>query len=136
MSQFTTPLIVKALDGSRWQVMEPFEYHVGKEDSTEVITIPKWFITDFASIPRIFWTLVGSPTGRYSKAAVVHDWLYHRQYYERNEADKIFLEAMQVLKVPWWKRRIMWLAVRVFGFLPWNKRRREILKERSLIYGK
>ncbi|WP_123008449.1 DUF1353 domain-containing protein, partial [Escherichia coli] len=31
------------------------------------------------------------------------------------EADRIFLDAMTVLGVPRWRRRLMYLAVRLFG---------------------
>ena len=36
-------------------------------------------------------------------------------------ADDVFLEAMEVLGVKPWRRNIMYLAVRAFGWLPWNR---------------
>ncbi|WP_368566270.1 DUF1353 domain-containing protein [Pseudoxanthomonas sp. UTMC 1351] len=33
----------------------------------------------------------------------------------KNQADSVFLEAMTVLRVPLWRRRLMYLAVRLFG---------------------
>lgn len=86
--------------------------------------VPIGFITDGASIPKIFWSLVGSPfTGLYRRAALIHDYLYFTQTTKRSYADKVFLEAMKVLGVSWWKRRLMWVAVRVGGWRPWNKHR-------------
>lgn len=124
MSSFTTPLVVKHLDGVRWKVVHSFVYHVGTEDSEEKIIVPGEFITDFASIPRIFWTLIGHPTGKYGKAAVIHDYCYYERIYSRKKSDLIFEEGMAVLKVPFWKRKTMYFAVRSFGWIPWNRYRK------------
>jgi len=84
------------------------------------IKIPAGFETDFASVPRIFWRII-PPWGKYSKAAVIHDYLYSTQEVTRLRADKIFLSLMVELKVKKWKRRVMYRAVRMFGWHPWNK---------------
>lgn len=125
MSSFTKlpRLISIPPDYELFEVPVDFEYHVGKEDSGEVVRIPKGFITDGASIPKFAWSIIGGPLGRYAAAAVVHDYLYHKKIYSRSKADAIFLEAMGVLKVPWWKRRTMWLAVRMAGWIPWGNRK-------------
>ena len=97
--------------------MEDFEYHVGSEDSNEVIKIPKGFITDGASIPRLFWSLIGGPWGKYGYAAIVHDFILREKLYPLKKADYIFYEAMGVLGVPKWKRWLMYIGVRVWhGF--------------------
>jgi len=120
MSSFTTPLKVEFIDGKNWKVLEAFEYHVGKKDSKEVITVPIGFKTDFASIPRAFYTLIGPPTGEYGKAAVIHDYLYRNAIGTRKRADKIFYEAMGVLGVSAWKRKVIYWAVRIFGRGSWK----------------
>lgn len=124
MSNFTSDLTVTKLKNKKrlWRVDRVLEYHVGREGSKEVIRVPKGFITDFASVPRLFWMVI-PPDGEYTAAAVVHDYLYHKHIYKRKRSDKIFLEAMKTLKVPFWKRRIMYRAVRLFGWVPWKKKR-------------
>ena len=77
--------------------------------------VPKGFTTDFASVPRFFWRLV-PPWGRYSPAAVVHDYLYRTGKASRKEADRVFLRLMKQLDVPCWKRWVMYWGVRLFGF--------------------
>ncbi len=117
MSSFTQSLIVTPVaDGKSWELVEEFDYHRGSAESTEIIHVPKGFITDFASIPRVFWNIL-PPWGEYGKAAVVHDYLYRSDTYPytRKESDEVFLEAMKVLGVAWWKRNIMYYAVRVFA---------------------
>ena len=117
MSSFTTPLIVEPLeDGRHWKLVEKFEFNNKKY----TISVPAGFITDFASVPRIFWWLI-PPTGRYGKAAVVHDFCYRKACFSRKECDWIFLEGMRALGVPKWKRLIMWAAVRLFGWSAYAK---------------
>lgn len=121
MSSFTKPLRIEYMNGKMFKLIESFEYHVGNENSLEIIIVPEGFITDFASIPRLFWTLIGSPAGEYGKAAVIHDYLYSTQQYSRKKSDFIFYEAMGVLNVSTWKRWIMYKYVRFLGWFPWNK---------------
>ncbi|EDQ5128059.1 DUF1353 domain-containing protein, partial [Salmonella enterica] len=80
-----------------------------------VIEVPVGFVTDLATVPRIFWSLL-PPDGEYAKAAIIHDYLYHYPLRNRKESDLIFLDGMKVLGVPKWKRIIMYLAVRIFGW--------------------
>ena len=105
-------------------VVEPFVYAVGELGGNDSITVPAGFITDFASVPRLFWRLF-PPWGKYGKAAVLHDYLYHKQRRSRREADAIFLEAMGVLGVPWLSREMMYAAVRAFGWAAWRSNRRK-----------
>ena len=76
MSQFTTELVVEQIGDSKYyRLLEGFEYHVGEYPSNEVIVVPKGFITDFASSPKILWPIL-PPRGEYGKAAVIHDYCY------------------------------------------------------------
>lgn len=125
MSSFTTPLDVEYLDGRVWKLTAAFEYHVGVEGSEEVIVVPAGYVTDFASIPRIFWNIL-PPTGQYGKAAVIHDYLYSvgsGNRYSRVQADEIFREAMQILGVGTIRRTLMFRAVRLFGWKAFKVRK-------------
>jgi hypothetical protein len=138
MSQFTTPLETEFLDGKFWRLVEAFEYHVGSEGSDEIIRVPVGFLTDFASIPKFGWSLIGHPAGEYGKAAVIHDWLYSENAGEqgddfkprtRKRSDQLFLEGMVVLGVAWWKRTLMYSAVRCCGWRAWGENRKGLNKE-------
>ena len=122
MSQFTTPFVGELIGRNLWSVKESFEYHVGEYPSKEIIKVPIGFRTDFASIPRIFWMII-SPIDKHGKAAVIHDYCYSEGLYSRKKCDRIFLEAMTVLKVNKIKRLIMYYNVRIFGYYAWVKRR-------------
>lgn len=102
-------------DGRLFELTEPLVY-VGKLGE---FTVPVGFVTDFASIPRVFWPIVG-PYGRHTRAAILHDWLYQSKIVSRSEADAIFRRAMKELGVEDWKRWGMWLALRTFGWWAWN----------------
>lgn len=121
MSQFTEILLVSPMaDGKTWIVMRPFGYEVGAEGSGDRIEVPVGFQTDFTSVPRLFWTFLPQ-WGRYGNGAVIHDWLYWAQARERERADAIFLESMEVLGVGRVKRYAIYWAVRAFGWLAWYR---------------
>lgn len=123
MSEFTTELIVEQIGETQYYILlEGFEYHVGEYPSDEIITVPKGFITDFASVPKCFHWII-PPRGRYGKAAVIHDYCYFSACYSKLRSDQIFLEGMEVLNVPKWKRNIMYYAVVFFGWYGWYKAR-------------
>jgi hypothetical protein len=130
-------------------LLEPLEYHVGHAESPEVITVPTGFQTDFASIPWGLWNLF-PPLGPWARPAIIHDFLYatrgdgwwgpeggnRRKWitgpiradftagvYVREEADKIFREAMGAVEppVPAWRREVMYRAVRLGGAEGWGR---------------
>lgn len=113
MSKFTTPAILEMLGHYEWRVHEPFAFYLSN-DNSDVIEVPAGFVTDLATIPRIFWSLM-PPDGKYAKAAIIHDYLYDNALRTKKEADLIFLDGMTVLGVARWKRTIMYYAVRLFG---------------------
>jgi len=120
MSSFTKPLVVKKLKSGMWEVSVGFIYYIGKEGGEDYVFVPTGFKTDFASVPRIFWSIL-PPDGQYTQSCVLHDFLYFKKNRPRKNCDKIFLESMQVLGVAWWKRCIIYRAVRLFGWIPWKK---------------
>lgn len=130
MSSFTDHLTVTQISGELWQTEREFEYHVGQEDSGERIVVPKGFITDFASVPWPASMLIPM-SGQYNQAAVLHDYLYSIQTLPRKRCDDIFLEAMTVLGVNVFKRQIMYRAVRIGGWMPWNDHARKMKEGKS-----
>ena len=122
MSSFTTPLQTELNDdGKTDTLLAAFIYRIGEKGSGKFIAVPKGFVTDWASVPRILHTVL-PPRGRYSKAAVLHDFLYKTHYQDNRKAcDKLFYEAMGVLGVKWWKKKMLYRGVRVGGWLAWNK---------------
>ena len=85
----------------------------------QAVEVPTGFVTDFASIPPIFFSVL-RPDGEYAYAAVIHDYLYWTQTRPREEADEILKLAMQDLKVDSVKLTAIYEAVRHFGGKAWN----------------
>jgi hypothetical protein len=122
MSAFTENLIVSPLpDGKTWVLRSKFSFYLGATEDSETIVVPAGFITDFASVPRIFWWIYPK-WGKYGNAAVIHDYLYSAQLekYPKKWADEIFLQGMQVLNVGKFTARILFWAVKYFGRWAWN----------------
>lgn len=86
-------------------------------------TVPKGFISDWASVPALLDGVVPS-FGPYAPAAIAHDYLYSMggvlPYVTRKQADDLFLDLMAELGVPWWKRSLMYRAVRIGGGSGWG----------------
>jgi hypothetical protein len=104
---------------------------VGKYQEVEV---PTGFVTDFASIPPVFFSVL-RPDGEYAYAAVIHDYLYWMQERPREEADEIFKLAMQDLKVDTAKLTAIHKAVQHFGGKAWsdNAKRKSQGEKRILV---
>lgn len=92
------------------------------------ISVPIGFVTDFASIPRLFWSLL-RPDGNYAYAAVIHDFLYWTQLTTRENSDMIFKLAMGDFKIPKTEADAIYAAVRAGGGKAWSDNAR--LKRRG-----
>lgn len=93
------------------------------------IEVPKNFIFDFASVPKLFWQLFPKQGMRYDRASCLHDWLYVTEYFTRKECDKLFYKAMLSDNVAKWKAKTMYLAVRVGGYFVWKKHTKENIQK-------
>jgi hypothetical protein len=117
---FPLPLIVDA-SGPRQVLQQPFIFN---SPTVGQITVEAGFDTDFASVPRALWWLY-PPWGDYKRAAVVHDWAYWYKPFDRDVADRIFLEGMEALGIPWHRRHILHKSVRAGGWLAWSKNQKQ-----------
>lgn len=104
-----------ALGADCWQVMQPFTYRTRNPHCVETVTIPAGFLTDGASVPRAFWSML-PPWGIYGQPAVVHDYLCESLMVmqdnrmvriTRQQADSIFAETLAAINVPLGKRVIL-----------------------------
>ena len=84
-------------------------------ETGKVIVVPRWYVTDFASVPWYGQAFI-DPQGPTARAAIVHDWLYTiGEPGKREEADQIFLRAMLRYGVPPFQANIAYQAVRLGG---------------------
>jgi hypothetical protein len=120
MSAFLTKLQVQPATGKddgQWQLVANLLYQSDVAACT--FMVPKGFITNFASVPRIpiIYELAGDTS---SEAATVHDFLYTTHPVSRAVADAVLREASAATDVPAWRRGLMWAGVRVFGWSHWG----------------
>ncbi|HET6489961.1 MAG TPA: DUF1353 domain-containing protein [Syntrophales bacterium] len=118
------PPVVKPFADSRdWMLVESVDYSIG--NSGVIISVPKGFVTDFASIPQPLWSFGLSPYGRFSKAAIVHDYLYWMQNCTREQADNLLLIAMKESGVSRSQQDEIYLGVRAGGETAWESNRKD-----------
>lgn len=110
----------------KWVLDLPLVYEI----EGDIITIPPGFETDLASIPRIAQPFI-PVNGLHRSAAIIHDYLFVVQIYDRERTDKIFLQAMKDSNVSWLERTIMYAAIRAFGAVPWERNARLMREDRK-----
>lgn len=120
---FTTRAKLTTFTASRWRLIESLTYLT---NAGPAITVPKGFVCDLASIPRVM-RLVFTVNGNHREAAIIHDWLYYKKghvvfsHFTREQCDDVFYEAMissGVNKITAWS---MWAGVRLGGWVAWQK---------------
>ncbi|WP_410469791.1 DUF1353 domain-containing protein [Bradyrhizobium sp. 33ap4] len=85
----------------------------------QAVEVPVGFVTDLASVPRVFWSFL--PTdGEYAFAAIIHDYLYWTQCRSRETCDNILRLAMADLGVSNFTAGIIFRAVRLGGQSSWD----------------
>ena len=102
-----------------WVLEEPLEYRLVK--------VPKMFMTDFASIPKILrWMYdpVGAP---YQVAAIFHDYLYSSvKHVTRAEADAFYYDVARRYGTSKLTASLHWMALRVGGWMAWRSNRKRL----------
>ena len=111
-------LILEPISNGKAILLEEYVYDI----NGYLIRVPKYFITDGASIPKsLQW--IYDPYGKYIKAAVIHDYLYSKYNdtgINRTLADKIFDFIMKETGVNAKTRRKFYVAVKYFGKIFWQ----------------
>jgi hypothetical protein len=103
------------LDDGRNMRLECSLVFYSKKYDLEIL-IPRGEVTDGASIPQFLWSLEGGPfSGKYRKAAIVHDYLCRTKFLTWKQTHKIFFEAMLDEGVNWFEAIKKYRAVYRFG---------------------
>jgi hypothetical protein len=108
-------------DGDHWFLTKDLRYEI--LNTGIIVTVPRGFVTDFASIPRPFWSLL-RPWGKYGPPAVIHDFLYWDQQCTREQADRIMMLAMQESDVGWLRTKLVHMTLRAAGAFAWKSNRK------------
>lgn len=106
-------------DGVYEILLEDFTF----ESQGHAFTVPRGFVTDYASIPRFFHRILPQ-RGRYNPAAVAHDFLYWSGVLSKDDADEVLYDLSERLGVGWFDRHAIYRGVRIGGWVAWNKYRK------------
>jgi hypothetical protein len=113
--RFVGELVLKDIDpnGRNFELEEPFEYI---DPSGVEWRADKGLVTDGASIPQVFWSIVGGPyEGPYRRAAIIHDYYCDHKYRSWERTHRVFYDAMITGGVSPTKAKLMYYAVWRFG---------------------
>jgi hypothetical protein len=114
LGEFKGDLILKSLpDGRTMELVAPFAYI----DSHGVAwPVPAGTKVDGASIPSVFWSIIGAPyTGKYREASIIHDHYCATKSRHWKAVHKVFLDGMKARGVEALQAQLMYLAVYRFG---------------------
>lgn len=86
------------------------------DDSQRRYVVPKGFVTDFASIPRVLWPVFSPIDYKTISPAILHDYLYTcPNDLTRAEIDSIFYSSLIDNRVNPVVAYAYWIAVRLGG---------------------
>lgn len=78
--------------------------------------VPRGFICDGASVPRLFWRFLGHPYDRYHlRPGIKHDFGYHEGLKVRKKLDRQYREDLKKQGLGFIKRNLEYAGVRLFG---------------------
>ena len=78
--------------------------------------VPAGAVVDGASIPRLFWSIIGGPfEGQYRDASIIHDWFCDKRTRTWQATHRVFYEGMIVSGVGIKMAKLMYFAVRWQG---------------------
>ena len=97
----------------RWRVAEDWTAHG--------VTVPAGFDTDLASFPRVVEPIMHRNSWCWIAAGVLHDHAYRTHYSSRADADELLRSVAVAEGAPRWRARVVWLAVRLFGWRAWHQ---------------
>jgi hypothetical protein len=129
MSKFTGQLSVNYHDNIYGQLAilnEPLVWECDEKGSGLTVTIPAGYVSDGATVPRIFWWFMPPWGHRGTRAALVHDYLLEMLVDKRtpvagidtrSKCDWQFFLALKALGVPDWRARLTFWGVTAFTAL-------------------
>jgi hypothetical protein len=113
------PIVVPFGDWDYYFTLGVLDWQTKAGDAAVPVNVPSGFVTDLASVPRLFWS-VFPRTGRYAYAAIAHDYLYWMQDRPRDQADNVLELAMKDSKVSPEQILAVATAARVGGQSAWD----------------
>ena len=112
---------VQQTGSDKWKLLETIRIY--SEILKINVVVLRGFVTDFASVPQPFWGII-PPYGKYSTAALVHDYLYKnasKLKLTRKQCDLAFREFLIDSTCKKWRRHLMYFGVRIGGWVAFKQ---------------
>ena len=106
--------------GNVFKVLFPYRVEFGDKR----FLIPRYFESDGASVPRLFWRVVFPNSDSHATTAgICHDYIYRMQPsdWTRREADRMFYAMLIEFGAGLFAARCAYIAVRLFGWIAWKE---------------
>lgn len=103
-----------------WKIIIPITIQLS---TGAIISIPKGFEYDNASVPQFLWGIV-KPVNDGLLASLIHDYLYinkHKHNMTQKQCDDEMLFWLKIINKEPIDNYIRYYAVRLFGWTKWNK---------------
>lgn len=127
------PVYHKANNYGHVQLDKDWYFHI----DGRMVWIPAGYVCDGASIPRLFWSIVGSPFDPINVVgAWAHDYIYLTHLTDRNTADEVAFQIWRQAGMTLRKARVMWFAVNKFAGFAWKNNesdKKSLIELRTLI---
>ena len=105
--------ILKPVGKYQFELVENYRYRD--------IVVPKGYITDGASVPRIFWSIFPPNKAEYLSAAIVHDYLtdivIEKKSITFRSVDNTFRDMLIDLNVNKIEVKVLYWSVRLYHLL-------------------
>jgi hypothetical protein len=116
MSSFTEWSVYIQPYKDKWRTCKNIRYYIEDSLEWEYIDIPAWFEFDWCSVFCPLWQSVEPDT---ITACAIHDLLFSTQQYSFIKTNLIFLNAMKINWVWFFKRYKYFIWVMTFWYFIW-----------------
>lgn len=129
----------KPIGGNWWRLEDGFKVFFNYDGVRYRLVIKSGFVTDFASIPRLLWSILEPFNFQYTPACLPHDlgyetngdltlwvcdgvgWAPVNAELTRRAVDDLMYWGMVARSTPTWKANAIYSSVRLWGWVAWRK---------------
>lgn len=126
-----TLIDIRRLDHGKYELLDDVKIYIAEDFP---LIVPKGLVFDWASVPSFLWWFIAPDTRGIALPALLHDQLYTSELFDRAVCDALLLQGMKRMKFDFFRRTLAYVAVRMFGWIPWSRHKKgAVFDERARI---